>query len=226
MVNPFEQEPFGGAEFATNPEPRCPCLLLLDVSGSMRGNPMNQLNEGLVQFRDELFADSLAAKRVEVGLLTFGPVQIVNDFTSAQNWVAPALSAQGDTPMGSAVEQGLAMLKTRKDAYKSNGISYYRPWVFLITDGGPTDSWQNAARLVKEGEAEKAFSFFTVGVEGANMDVLKQLSDREPLGLKALRFRDLFAWLSSSLGSVSRSNPGDAVPLQNPATPDGWASIT
>jgi hypothetical protein len=62
MSNPFEQQPFGGADpdFADNPEPRCPCLLLLDVSGSMRGSPINQLNEGLAQFRDELFADSLA----------------------------------------------------------------------------------------------------------------------------------------------------------------------
>jgi uncharacterized protein YegL len=179
----------------------------------------------LAQFRDELFADSLAAKRVEVGIVTFGPVQIVNDFTGVQAWAVPTLTAQGDTPIGLAVEQGLAMLRDRKNAYRSNGISYYRPWVFLITDGGPTDAWSNAARLIKEGESEKAFSFFAAGVQGANMGVLSQLSIRQPLTLKDLRFRDLFAWLSSSLGSVSRSNPGDAIPLQNPAAPDGWASI-
>ena len=57
MSNPFEQQPFGVPDFAENPEPRCPCLLLLDVSGSMRGSPINQLNEGLAQFRDELFAE-------------------------------------------------------------------------------------------------------------------------------------------------------------------------
>ncbi|EUB97533.1 von Willebrand factor type A [Rhizobium sp. CF080] len=225
MSNPFEQQPFDGAEFIDNPEPRCPCLLLLDVSGSMRGKPIRELNEGLNQFRDELFADSLAAKRVEVGLVTFGPVTIVNDFTGVQSWIAPELRDQGDTPMGRAIEEGLNMLRERKNAYRQNGISYYRPWIFLITDGGPTDSWQAAAQAVKSGEAEKAFSFFAVGVEGANFDILSKISVRDPLVLKDMRFRDLFSWLSSSLSSVSQSNPGDAVPLSNPAAPDGWASI-
>lgn len=225
MSNPFEQQPFDGAEFIDNPEPRCPCLLLLDVSGSMRGKPIRELNEGLTQFRDELFADALAAKRVEVGLVTFGPVTVVNDFTGVQSWIAPELRDQGDTPMGRAIEEGLNMLRERKNSYRHNGISYYRPWVFLITDGGPTDSWQNAAQAVKSGEAEKAFSFFAVGVEGANFEILSKISVREPLVLKDMRFRDLFSWLSSSLSSVSQSNPGDAVPLSNPAAPDGWASI-
>lgn len=217
-----EQITFETNDFASNPEPRCPCILLLDVSGSMNGRPLDELNAGLATFRNELSTDSLAMKRVEVGIVTFGPVNVEVPFTSASTFYPSVLQAQGDTPMGTAITQALNMVEDRKRDYRSNGISYYRPWVFLITDGAPTDSWQAAAAAVREGEASKKFAFFAIGVKGANMEILRQISVREPLSLDGLKFRELFSWLSSSLRSVSSSTPGTEVPLE---APKGWASV-
>jgi uncharacterized protein YegL len=219
----IEQISFGAGEFADNPEPRCPCMLLLDVSGSMQGAPINELNSGLTLFRDELCADSLAMKRVEVGIVTFGPVRIEMPFIGAESFIAPQLRSQGDTPMGAAIHEALQMVDNRKAEYKRNGISYYRPWIFLITDGGPTDEWRSAAAAVREGDSSKKFAFFAVGVRGANMEVLSQISLREPLSLDGLRFRDMFKWLSSSLKSVSQSTPGVDVALTQPFF--GWTAV-
>jgi uncharacterized protein YegL len=97
------------------------------------------------------------------------------------------------------------MLRQRKDQYRANAIEVFRPWVFLITDDGPTDPWHQAAEMVKAGEAAKGFAFFGIGVENANMDILGKICVRSPVKLAGLKFSDMFKWLSSSLSNVSSS---------------------
>jgi uncharacterized protein YegL len=155
----FDQVPFEAASFADNPEPRCPVILLLDTSGSMQGAPIAELNEGLATLQQELQRDELAAKRVELAVVTFGPVQLAADFTTATTFTPATLTASGETPLGAAVLFGLALLEARKHVYRANGIAYYRPWVMLITDGAPTDDWQEAAAKVHAGRRRRGSPF-------------------------------------------------------------------
>jgi uncharacterized protein YegL len=222
-VSEFDQVSFGDFEFADNPEQRCPCVLVLDTSSSMRGEPMRQLNEGLRSFIDYVRLDSLAAKRVELAIVTFGPTQLIQPFATIDQIGFRELTARGATPMGEAVTLAIETLAERKAVYRANGVGYYRPWIFLITDGASTDSLSSAAAAVRQGEAAKSFSFYAVGVEGANFQQLRGLSVKDPLKLKGLSFAELFRWLSASLSAVSQSQPGDQVLLSNPAAPNGWA---
>ena len=113
----------------------------------------------------------------------------------------------------------------RQEQYRSAGIMPYRGWIFTITDGRPTDDWERAARRIEEGERRKSFSFFAVGVDNADTDILARISVNAPVMLRGLAFGDMFRWLSSSLSAVSRSSTGQTVNLTNPAGPAGWASV-
>lgn len=218
----FEQIPFGSDDFANNPESRCPCMLLLDTSGSMGGMPIQQLNEGVQTLKNELVQDALASKRVEVAMITFGPAKLECDFQTVDNFYPKHLTANGDTPIGAAITMGINLVNKRKQIYKENGVGYYKPWIILITDGGPTDNWAHAAQLIKDGESNNSFAFFAIGVEGANFDVLSKLSTRTPLKLRGLMFREFFLWLSSSMKMVSSKNPGSSI---NMLPPSGWAEL-
>lgn len=210
-------------EFATNPEPRCACVLVLDTSASMGGAPITALNDGVRAFAADVAHDQLARQRVEVCVVTFGgTVDVTQDFVTAGAFEPSTLQAGGGTPMGGAIDRALDLVAERKATYRANGIAYYRPWVLLITDGAPTDEWQPAAERVHRAEADNELAFFAVGTEGADLDTLGRIATRTPLRLKGLSFVELFVWLSQSQRRVSASRPGDQTALP---PVDGWAVV-
>jgi uncharacterized protein YegL len=208
-------------EFAENPEPRCPCVLLLDTSGSMQGSPIVALNQGVRTFRDHLTKDALASSRVEIAVVAFNSqVTVVQDFVTADQFDPPTLAAEGLTFMATAMLKALDMIQERKARYRANGIAYYRPWVLMITDGEPQGEPDavvlQAAKRLKADEEDKHVAFFAVGVEGANMDRLRQLVVRRPVKLVGLNFNEMFVWLSTSMQAVAQSKMDAQVPLPPP----------
>ncbi|MDR2286622.1 MAG: VWA domain-containing protein [Prevotellaceae bacterium] len=210
------------AEAAVNFEQKCLCVLVLDVSGSMFGTPIKELNEGLADFYNEITNDESTSQKLEVSVITFNHiVKTVVEPSLVENFTLPKLSADGSTAMVKAVNEAIDKVEARKTWYKQTNQNYYRPWIILITDGEPDDD-QNVdalSRRVKNDMANKKYVFLPIGVENANMGILDQIAgtvnDKKmgPLKLKGTNFKSFFQWLSASMGTVVNTEEGQTVNL-------------
>ena len=208
------------AESAENFEQKCLCVLVLDVSGSMRGEPINELNNGLQDFYKEIAENETSSQRLEICIMTFNEsVQTVQEPALVDNFTMPTLTAYGLTAMVDAVNEAIDKVEARKKWYKETGQKYYRPWIILMTDGEPDDGQDvyGLAERIKNGMKQKHFMFMSVGVEDANMDTLQKLQgdDMTPMKLKGLKFSSFFQWLSASLGIVVNHEEGEKVDLSS-----------
>ncbi len=218
-------------ELVDNPSTRVPVILCLDTSGSMDGEPIEELNSGVQLFYDAIRDDEIAMYAADIGIVTFGDkAQCVSDFAGLSDRTsAPRLSASGMTPMGEAVNLALDMLERRKQEYKTNGIEYFQPWLVLMTDGKPNgdeSEFSRAIRRTVDMESNRKLTIFPIGIgSSADMNALAQFSaKRSPLKLQGLKFREFFSWLSKSVSTTSQSVPGETISLDLEGL-KGWATL-
>ena len=197
-------------------EQHVPAVLLVDTSYSMSGAPIAELNQGLKDFYTALSQDDLAMGRAEVTVISFNSsVNVELGFRPAEEYVAPELSASGCTSMNQAMITALDEIQARKELYKQNGVKWYRPWLFVLTDGAPTDdSYESEAiQKVRSAIEGKKITYMPMGI-GPGADT-KQLQKYYPencaqkivLKANAENFKSAFQWLSASLTEISHSNP-------------------
>lgn len=201
--------------YKDNNSQRTPCVLVLDGSMSMDGQPIDQLNQGLKVLEDELKEDVVARARVRVLVIRVGgPPAVVGDWTDAIEFTAPVLEAGGNTPLGEAMELALHSVAEEKRRLDAAGISSTRPWIFMISDGAPTDpGWAAAADACMQAEQANQVAIFPIGVSGADLEALGRFSARGAAKLDGLRFTDFFLWLSRSVSTASQSGPDEDVQL-------------
>jgi len=210
------------AESPENYEQKCCCTLVLDVSGSMAGDPINQLNKGLQDFYSDIQKDSTTENRLEIAIVEFSDSVTIRLAPSLiSSFSMPILTTNGTTRLADGVNEAINVVRDRKNWYKQTGQPYYRPWVILITDGAP-DSDQNIPALandIQNGVRNKDFFFFAIGVAGADMNMLARISDPSmpPAMLQGLRFAEFFKWLSASMTTVTNSKDNATVNLPDPA---------
>lgn len=226
---------FYKGELPVNYEQKCPVVFVLDVSGSMSGDPINELNKGLQQFHEEIQSDATAKNRLDISIVSFGSdFKIEHDFKLISEYEMPQLTASGSTNLVAGMRKGMELIKERKKWYQETKQTYYRPYLIMITDGYP-DHCPKKEGLNDEIEAavrNKEFNFWAIGVQGANMEMLKDMSvsqydgSLKALKLKGIRFVELFKWLSTSFSKISNSTEGDKIDLRPEKTDDGDYMIT
>ena len=211
MDNQNAPESIPYVEFADNANERTPCVLVLDCSGSMRGEPIKQLNAGLIALEKELKEDIDASSRVQLLIVKASgtdDVTIESDWTDAMNFTAPVMEAGGLTPLGKAMAVALQKIEKQKCLYDSCGITSKRPWIFLISDGEPTDyGWEEAAENCRYAQKNKKVVIHAIGTQGANLDKLAKFSLLPPKRLTGLKFTEFFLWLSRSVSCISKAAP-------------------
>jgi uncharacterized protein YegL len=210
-----------------NSDERAPLVLVLDCSGSMlEDNKVNLLNDGLRTLAAELKSDPIAARCGRVLVISFGgnnDVEVVGDWIDAMDFTPPNLVAGGMTPLGAAMRCALDEVEAQKSQMRSAGVSYKRPIVMLLSDGEPTDEWQQVAAECRSAESSNRINVMAIGIGGqANRNTLGAFSNKGALSLEGLKFRELFIWLSRSIQAVSRAATGGTVQL-NPV--DSWAQM-
>ncbi|MBK9284040.1 MAG: VWA domain-containing protein [Sphingobacteriaceae bacterium] len=210
------------AEEPENYDQKCCCVLVLDVSSSMTGNPIKELNDGLSTFTKDIKTDSTTSNRLEVAIIAFNEnAKVLQAPSLVTNFTMPTLIANGGTKIVDGIKAGIEMVKSRKSWYKETGQPYYRPWVILMTDGDPDDlqNVTSVASEIKNGMDNKEFIFYAVGVQGADMKKLNEISHptMPAAQLKGLNFSEFFRWLSASMTTVTNSNDGEKVNLPSPA---------
>lgn len=208
---------------------RLPVYLLLDCSGSMMGEPIEAVKQGVKALLSELRGDPQALETAYLSVITFdSSARQITPLTELMQFKEPELKASGATALGGALEVLIDCVnnEVRKSTDTQKGD--WRPLVFILTDGSPTDieTFRNASQNLK---ALKAANIIACAAgSNANTTYLKQIT-QNVLMMNTLSAGDMaqfFAWVSGSIKMSSKSvnaKPGEAIEL--PPPPQGFVVV-
>lgn len=220
-----------------NYQQKCMCILVLDVSGSMRkpvssDSPerrIDRLQKGIETFYDDVKDQDIIKNMLEIGVITFDqePKVVRKPHLLSKDNLVPQLAERGSTTETvAALEKAFEVINERKLFYNETGQTYYRPWLVLISDGKPSSSQDEIDRMAaKINNAVKKRQVNIIGVsivdykDDENYDAIFEAMDKLSGGhskmIKDFRLLPFFNWLSNSFTSLSRSQDEDGVGIDD-----------
>ena len=193
--NPFQ------AEAVQNYAQKCCVALVLDTSGSMDGQRISQLNQGIQAFFDEINNDTFnLGQKIEIGVITFGgKVERICEPKFVDSICLPTFSAGGDRRMVDGIREGINMVNQRKHWYKSTGQRYYRPWVIMISSGAPSDDpdgqFACLAADILDGMEKMHFHFLSIGAENSSRAVVHEHLESKASGPAILNLAEFISFI-------------------------------
>lgn len=195
---------------------RLPIFFLIDVSESMVGEPIDQVQNGIATIIKELRTDPYALETVYISIIVFaGKAQKITQLVELYNFYPPKLPIGGGTSIGEALTFLMNEIDTsvHKTTFEYKGD--WKPIIFLFTDGNPTDYYEDAfERWTKNYRAKTNLIVVSLG-NNADASIFTKISENILLlkETNAESFGKFFKWITASIKtnsiSISESNSDD-----------------
>lgn len=199
---------------------RLPVYVLLDCSGSMLGEPIEMVRQGVRALITDLKDDPSALESAYLSFISFSSsAKQLCPLTELPNVKEPTLEAGGSTALGGALKilEQCVNNEVRKNTPEQKGD--WKPLVFILTDGEPTDQWEDVAdRIRKE---RKCTVIACAAGDRANAENLKRIGEHVVLikNLAPNSLKEFFKWVTASIKNTSVSIGAGDPGLNLPSTP-------
>lgn len=184
---------------------RLPVYLLLDTSGSMTGEPIEQVKNGVQMLVSALRQDPYALETAYLSVIAFHTkAEQLVPLTELPAFNAPNLQATGVTSMGEALSlvADCASREVAKTTAETKGD--WKPMVFIMTDGMPTDDWEKGLNRFQQ---EKWGIVVGCAINDGDTSVLQRICGEAVVRLDTADSGSIaafFKWVSASVSTGSQ----------------------